>query len=74
MAHPSSPVAQSTPILDRGRAILARIGRTLVEIGESGAQARQAKALMAMTDSELADRGLRRDQIARSVFGDSHWM
>lgn len=82
MAHISSPAPisgpvstpLSTPVPGRVRNILARIGQAFVTIGESNAKLRQANALMAMTDAELADRGLRRDQIARYVFGNGHWM
>lgn len=42
----------------------------LVMIGENNARVRQLERLQAMSDAELAARGLKRDQLVRYVFSD----
>lgn len=49
------------------------IGNAMYSIALSDSRLRQSEALHALSDAELADRGLRRDQIARYVFGDMVW-
>lgn len=46
-------------------------GETLVLIGESNPRIRRIQALAALSDSELAARGLRREDIARHVLSDA---
>ncbi|MDA7424999.1 DUF1127 domain-containing protein [Thalassococcus lentus] len=58
----------------RGRsffgAVLQGIGDFFVAITESNWRVREAERLQAMSDQELAQRGLRREDIARHVFRD----
>ena len=42
----------------------------LVMMAEANPRLRQAEALAALSDAELAERGLKREDIARQVFGD----
>ena len=50
--------------------IFARILDTLVIIAESNHRVRRVEQLQAMSDEQLAERGLRREDIARHVFRD----
>lgn len=56
------------------RRLFKAMGRVLIAIGNSNAKVRRANALMAMTDAELAARGLKRGDIARHVFADTYWV
>lgn len=46
----------------------------LVRIADSNSKYRQMQALMALSDAQLADRGLRREDIARYVFRDQLYL
>lgn len=46
----------------------------LVRIAENNPRMRQVAALSALTDAELADRGIKREDIARHVFGDRFYL
>ncbi|MCE8509422.1 DUF1127 domain-containing protein [Ruegeria pomeroyi] len=50
--------------------ILAGIFDALVRVGEANARIRRINALSALTDTELAARGLRRADIIRRVLSD----
>ncbi|HCE70182.1 DUF1127 domain-containing protein [Ruegeria pomeroyi] len=50
--------------------ILAGIFDALVRVGEANAKIRQINALSALSDAELAERGLRRADIIRRVLSD----
>lgn len=62
-----------------GLSVFAPIKRTmsamidgLISISENTARARQIEALMALSDEQLAARGIKRTEIARYVFSDVH--
>lgn len=74
MAHFSTHSSATSPILHSIWQSLSAIGGAFLSMGTATAKARQVEALMALSDEELADRGLRRDQIARFVFSDSFWV
>jgi hypothetical protein len=46
------------------------VGNLLVKMAEANPRMRQAEALAALSDQDLAKRGLRRQDIAMHVFGD----
>lgn len=46
------------------------IGNFMVAIMESNSRIQRVDALNAMSDEQLAERGLRREDIVRHVFGD----
>lgn len=46
------------------------LGRGLVAIMESNSRVRRAEALHAMSDAQLAQLGIKRDEIAHHVFRD----
>lgn len=50
--------------------IFSSIGRFLVDLGEAHPRMRRVQQLQAMSDAELAKRGLQRDEIVRYVFQD----
>lgn len=49
------------------------IGNALYTLAMTDSRLRQSEALHALSDAELAERGLRRDEIARYVFNDVFW-
>ncbi len=50
------------------------LGNFLVAIGEANSRVRATRVLMAMSDEELAERGLKRDQIVQRVFSESFYI
>jgi uncharacterized protein YjiS (DUF1127 family) len=54
-------------------ALVNALGMGLAKLGDRHSKLRQANALMALSDEELEDRGLKRSEIARYVFADSYW-
>lgn len=68
MARAAAATAiQSKPLFTR---FLAAIGRGIVASVESNSRLRTVQHLQAKTDAELADIGLKRDDIVRHVYGD----
>ena len=55
-------------------AFFAAIGRGLVRMGENSSRYRRLQALSALSDEALAERGLRRENIARHVFADVYYV
>lgn len=53
------------------RWILTSVGAFFVQIAEANSRAQAVQQLSALTDSELAKRGIKRDEIVRHVFSDS---
>lgn len=45
-------------------------GNLLVAIGEASSRAKQVEFLNSLTEAELADRGMTREEIVRNVFAD----
>lgn len=54
-------------------AFFASIGRGLVAMGANSGRYRRLQALSAMSDAELAARGLKREDIVRHVFADVYY-
>ncbi len=50
--------------------LLGGIGDFIIRIGEANPRLKLAQRLNAMSDEELAARGLKREDIGRHVFGD----
>lgn len=50
------------------------IGDALITLTEANSRVRQAQALQALSDEELANRGLKRQDIARYVFSDMFYI
>ncbi len=62
----AAPVTQD--VLDGLFDALRAIGQTIMAIPAANEKRRQIEVLNSMTDSQLAARGLRREDIARHVF------
>ena len=67
-----SPIAFSF-VATLGR-YFAAIGKGLVSMGETSSRYRQVEALQALSDAELAERGMKRQDIIRVVYADAFWM
>ncbi|MQQ10209.1 DUF1127 domain-containing protein [Epibacterium sp. SM1979] len=52
----------------------AAVGKFLVTLAEQDARMKALRALMAMTDEELAERGLKREDIVQHVFADKYYI
>ncbi|TNJ44400.1 DUF1127 domain-containing protein [Phaeobacter sp. B1627] len=46
------------------------IGNGMVKMGEANYRVDRARTLMALSDEELAARGMKRDDVVKHVFGD----
>lgn len=68
----ANQVAASTrnPLVAFGEAIL----NTLVRIGEQNARVKEVERLSALSDAQLAQRGLRREDIVQHVFRDMYFV
>lgn len=70
-------MAQTATHFFDGKAILRALaapfnalGNGMIVMAEANSRVRQADFLHTLSDAELAERGLRRDDIARHVFGN----
>lgn len=70
MAYTTAHQVQSVPLTGIIRRVLSPVFNGLTKIAENNPRYKQIKKLSAMTDAELAEIGLRRDDIARHVFSD----
>ncbi|MBV1895052.1 MAG: DUF1127 domain-containing protein [Rhodobacteraceae bacterium] len=74
MAHITATPTVSFPVLGTIGRFFAAIGNGLVSMGENSSRYRQVQALHALSDAELAERGIERENIVRVVFADVYWM
>lgn len=74
MAHVSTHAPVQIPVFGWVWQALTIFGNALVRLGEANPKYRQMQALQALSDAELANRGLRREDLARYVFSDSLWV
>ncbi len=74
--HHTAPAAPASAL--SALKILAKpfvaLGNGLVAIGEANDRSRKVQTLMAMSDAELAERGIKRDQIVQHVFSDVYYL
>ena len=70
ISHPVTPSGITAPV----SRFFSRIGEFLMSMAETNSRVRQVEALSALSDDELAQRGLKRSEIARYVFSDSYWL
>lgn len=63
---PTTQTQHATPI----RNFFVGIFNALARISEADARAKEAEYLMSLSDAALAQKGLKRDEIARYVFRD----
>ena len=78
MAHTTVNAPVNAPVTNSIMGAIARFftgfGAALVRMGESNSKMRQLNALQALSDKELAERGLRRQDIAHYIFSGSYWV
>lgn len=67
MAFQSAVHHHEAPFFSR---VLSAIGHMFVAIGESNPRLKRVEALQRLSDAELAEKGLRREDIVRHVFQD----
>ena len=58
----------------QGKGLFARIFDAMIRVAENNPRVRQAQRLHAMTDAELAARGIKRTEIGQHVFRDMAYM
>jgi uncharacterized protein YjiS (DUF1127 family) len=73
MAHSSTHHDASLSLSGAFHRFSSALGNIFLAWAESDSRLRQMEALNALSDAELAERGLRRDEIARFVFKDVFW-
>ncbi|MCB1336071.1 MAG: DUF1127 domain-containing protein [Maritimibacter sp.] len=71
MAHIAIQTGVARPSL---RAALTRIAALFVAYTEARSRYPQVQALQALSDDQLAERGLTRDDIVRHVFADLYYL
>ena len=54
--------------------LLTSIGNVIVAMGEANPRLRGIEALQRLSDAELAERGIRREDIVRHVFHDVYYL
>lgn len=67
MAHATTFIPASTS--DDTPGLFMRILIAMAKFGENDSRLRRVRALQALSDEELAKRGLQRDEIVQHVFG-----
>ncbi|ETX30538.1 hypothetical protein [Roseivivax isoporae] len=68
MAYASTDAA--APATGTATGFFEKLFRPFILLAESNSRLRRMQALNAMSDAELARRGIRREDIARHVFAD----
>ena len=74
MAHTTTHFPATVSIAGAVSRFFSALGNALVHIGENSQKMRQINALQALSDEELANRGLKREDIARYVMSDCYWV
>ncbi|MCA0938837.1 MULTISPECIES: DUF1127 domain-containing protein [Alloyangia] len=67
----ASARTEQAPFFSR---FFAAIGNGLVAMGEANPRLRKIEALQRLSDEQLAERGIRREDIARHVFQDVFYL
>ncbi len=73
MAHYSTEHAAFGPVSNPISRFFATIGNALVLMSTANARVRQVEQLQSLSNEQLAERGIRREDIARHVFRDLYW-
>jgi len=78
MAHTTTHLPVASTFVGSVAGVIARFfsafGAAMVHLGENSQKMRQINALQALSDEELASRGLKREDIARYVMSDCYWI
>lgn len=73
MAHYSTEHAAFGPASNPISRFFATLGNALVLMSTANARVRQVERLQSLSNEQLAERGIRREDIARHVFRDLYW-
>lgn len=73
MAHYTSQNTAFGPISNPIGSFFAGLGNALVLMSTANARVRQVERLQKLSNDQLAERGIRRENIARHVFRDLYW-
>lgn len=74
MAHVTSLPTATFPLMGAIGRFFSAIGKGLISMGENSSRYRQVEALQALSNADLAKRGIKREDIVRVVYADSFWM
>ena len=74
MAHITTQVPAASASFAPVSRFFSALFDGLVRIAENNPKMRQINALAALTDEQLAARGLKREEIAHYVFKSSYWV
>ena len=74
MAHTATHIETTTPSFAPISRVFSALFNALVRAAENNPKMRQITALAALSDEELAAKGLTRDGIARHVMRTSYWV
>lgn len=74
MAHVAQQTSHNPSLLRSLSASLEAVFNAFLRIGQVGSRAKQVEALNALSDEELAKRGVSRQEIVRHVFADVYYM
>lgn len=74
MAHATSLPTVTFPLMGAIGRFFTTIGKGLITMGENSSRYRRVEAFQALSDAELAKRGMKREDIVRVVYADAFWM
>lgn len=67
----ATQTSASSGIFSAVQNFFSAIGHGLIEMAEANPRMKKVQALQSMTDAELAERGIKREDIVRVVFQDA---
>lgn len=73
MANITTHTQPAAPLFGFVRSVFSSLGDGFRAMFWAARAARQVEALMALSDEELENRGLKRGEIAKYVFSDNLW-
>lgn len=74
MTHTAINPAQSVSVLTLLAAPFTAIGRGLIRLAETNSRAKEVRFLKSLSDAELANRGIMREDIVRHVYNDTFYL
>ncbi|EBA18149.1 hypothetical protein RSK20926_10539 [Roseobacter sp. SK209-2-6] len=74
MALALTQTRNSTSVLSLLFKPFTLFGDLLISIGEANTRGENLRRLMALDDAELAERGLKRDELVHQVYTDSYYL
>ncbi|WP_121061535.1 DUF1127 domain-containing protein [Chachezhania antarctica] len=74
MAHITANVPAGRNVQNAFSRFFSAIGNGLVVMAENNSKMKQIRALEALSDADLAKRGIKREDIARHVLSPGYWI